>query len=61
MRASTAAIALFAVATPILATDIKVVRHSKTPIFGTMAESETTEWISATAKRVEGSSDLQAG
>jgi len=41
--------------------DSKVVQHTSLPIFGSVAESDSTEWISPQAKRTESTSSIQGG
>jgi len=52
--------ALIAVA-PAWAEGSKVVQHTSLPIFGSVAETDSTEWISPQAKRSEAASRIQGG
>ncbi|HEY8019715.1 MAG TPA: hypothetical protein VIH93_01350 [Thermoanaerobaculia bacterium] len=62
-----AAIAMGAVAgaliaaAPARAEGSKVVQHTSLPIFGSVAETDSTEWISPQAKRSEATSRIQGG
>jgi hypothetical protein len=52
--------ALIAIA-PLHAEGSKVVKHTRVPIFGSVSESDSTEWISPQAKRTEGASSIKGG
>jgi hypothetical protein len=51
---------LIAVA-PAWAEGSKVVQHTSLPIFGSVAETDSTEWVSPQAKRSEATSRIQGG
>ena len=49
------------VAAPVWAAGSKVVQHTRVPLMGSVAESDSTEWISPQAKRTEGTSSVKGG
>lgn len=58
--AAALACALVAVV-PALAEGTKIVQHTRIPLLGSVAETDSTEWISPQAKRSEGTSSIQGG
>ncbi len=55
------AVAAVLAATPLWADGSKIVQHTRVPLFGSVAESDSTEWISPQAKRSEGTSAVKGG
>jgi len=58
-----AAVALAAAlaAAPALADGVKVVKHTRMPLFGSVMEADNTEWVTPEAKRSEGVNTMKGG
>jgi len=59
--AAAALASVLAAVAPVQADGSKVVKHTRLPIFGSVAESDDAEWISPQAKRTETTSSVQGG